>query len=313
MKYLRFIGKRLIHMVITLIITSFVIFMLLHVFGAEPIMTINAGKTVNEATMNSTMEAYNLDKNIMVQYGIWLKNSIKGDFGMSYVSKQPVAADILNKIPLTATLIFGTLIFSLLVALPIGVIQAVFAGSKLDQILSVLLVFLASVPSFLLGLLALIFVSKVMPDYAISGGYNNFGEFFSRVSVPCVVLAFINIGILSRIMKSSAVEEMNKHYVVTAKAKGMPFKRIILSDVVPNSIIPALTVASVMVGGIVSESMLVEQIFSLPGLGSMLVKAVSENDFPITMAITVILLILFMVSSLITDIIYTLIDPRVSL
>lgn len=313
MKYLRFITKRICYMLITLLITSFVIFFLLHVFGTKPIITINAGKTVSDEILKSTEAKFNLNKNLITQYGIWLKDSVTGDFGISYVSKQSVTNEIVAKLPVTAAIIFGTMLISMLIALPLGLIQAVFAGKKLDQILSILLVVFASVPSFLLGLIALLIIPYILPGYNVSGGYNNMGEFISRVSVPCVVLAFINIGILSRIMRSSAVEELNKHYVTTAKAKGMPFRKILFGDVVPNSIIPVLTVSSVMIGGIVSESMLVEQIFSLPGLGSMLVKAVSENDFPVTMAITVILLILFMISSLITDVIYTLIDPRVSL
>lgn len=300
-------------MMLTLLITTFVIFILLHIFGADPLMTICANKTVSEDMKQSIIKKYDLDKNVCSQYFIWLKNSITGDFGTSYVSKQSVTAELVNKMPVTVALIVGTMLISFIVALPIGVIQAVMAGRKADQILSILLLMLSSTPSFLLGLMALLVVPKILPGYSISGGYSDFGEFISRISVPCIVLSFVNIGLLSRLMRNSAIEEMGKHYVVTAKAKGMTFRKILLGDVLPNSIIPVLTVASVMIGGIVSESMLVEQVFSLPGMGSMLVKAVSENDFPITLAITSVMLVLFMVSSMIMDVIYTLIDPRVSL
>lgn len=313
MKYLRFIAKRLIYMIITLIITTFVIFLLLHTFGADPIMTICANKTVSAEMKQSIVESYHLDESVFSQYCIWLKGVVKGDFGLSYVGKQSVGMSIMSKMTVTIGLILGTMIISFVIALPIGLLQAVKAGRKTDQILSVLLLILASTPSFLLGLISLLIVSKFLPGYPVSGGFSSFGGFITRISIPCVVLSFVNIGLLSRLMRSSAIDELNKHYVVTSKAKGMAFNKILKGDVVPNSIIPVLTVASIMIGGIISESMLVEKVFSLPGLGSMLVKAVSENDFPITMAITLILLILFMVSSLIMDIVYTFVDPRVKL
>lgn len=313
MKYLRFIAKRLLYMVLTLVLTTFVIFILLHTFGANPVMTICGNKTVSEEMKQSIIENYHLNENIISQYCTWLKGVFIGDFGISYVGKQSVGAAIIQKTPVTVGLIAGTMFISFLVSIPIGLLQAVKAGQKIDQIVSVLLVILSSTPSFLLGLISLLLVPIVLPGYPISGGYTDFGGFLTRISIPCIVLSFVNIGLLSRLMRSSAVEEMSKHYVITSKAKGMAFKKILIGDIVPNSIIPVLTVASVMIGGIISESMLVEKVFSLPGLGSMLVKAVSENDFPVTMAITLIMLVLFMVSSLVMDIVYTLIDPRVKL
>lgn len=300
-------------MMITLLITSFVIYLLLYIFGADPLLTICANKTVDSDMKQAIIEKYNLDKSVVEQYLIWLKGFLTGDFGISYVSKQSVTGEILNKMPVTIAIIVGTMLISFVIAIPIGIVQAIFAGRKPDQILSIMLLLLASTPSFLLGLIAVISIPHILPGYSISGGYNNIVGFLSRVSVPCFVLSFVNIGLLSRLMRNSAVGEMNQNYVITAKAKGISFRKIIIGDIVPNSIIPVLTVGSIMIGGIISESMLVEKVFSLPGLGSMLVNAVSENDFPITMAITMIMLIIFMISSMITDIVYTLIDPRVKL
>ncbi|MDO4168066.1 MAG: ABC transporter permease [Eubacteriales bacterium] len=313
MKYVKFISKRVLYMLITLFITSFVIFFLLHIFGADPILTICANKNVDGTIKDAMRKQYHLDQPLIEQYFIWLKGAVCGDFGVSYVGKLQVGTEIMNKVPVTAALIIGTSLCSFLLAIPLGVIQSVFAGRKLDTGIMVVLLVLASTPSFLLGLIALLIVPQILPGYSISGGYSNTAEFLSRVSIPCIVLSFVNIALLARLMRNSIVEQMNQNYVMTARAKGFSYMRTMLGHIVPNSIIPVLTVGSIMIGGIVSESMLVEQVFSLPGMGSILIKAISENDFPITMAITMIMLIIFMVCSMMIDIIYTLIDPRVEL
>lgn len=313
MRYVKFILKRLFYMLITLFITSFVVFILLHMFGADPIMTICANKNVDGTIKEAMREQYHLNQPLLEQYVIWLKSAVCGDFGVSYVSKLQVNMEIMNKAPVTAALILGTSVFSFLLAIPIGIIQSMFAGRKLDTGIHIALLILASTPSFLLGLIALLVIPKILPGYAISGGYENMTEFLSRVSIPCIVLSFVNIALLARLMRNSIVEQMDQNYVMTARAKGISYIRTMFMHIVPNSIIPVLTVGSIMIGGIVSESMLVEQVFSLPGMGSILIKAISENDFPITMAITVIMLIIFMVCSLIVDIVYTRIDPRVEL
>lgn len=313
MKYGKFLLKRIIYMVVTLLITSMVIFFLLHVFGADPLMTILANKTVDDASKAVIIEKFNLDKPIIEQYFIWLKGFVVGDFGVSYISKVPVASEVTAKMPVTGALIVGTMLISFLISIPLGMYQASRAGRKSDQTINIVLILFASTPSFLLGLIAVIGSQYLMPGYAISGGYSNTMEFISRISVPCLVLSFINIGLITRLMRNSALDELNKSYHMALQAKGMPGNKIIIGNILPNSIIPVLTVASVMIGGIVSESMLVEQTFSLPGLGSMMVTSVSSNDFPTTMTITMILLIVFMISSLFVDILFTLIDPRIKL
>lgn len=313
MKYVKYCVKRLLIILLTLLIVSFVVFVLLRISKQDPLVTIMGNRSTDEATKELVREEYGLNDPIIVQYKNWLVGLLHGDFGISYDSKRPVADEINERIPVTLALVGISMGLAIIIAIPLGIICAFHKNKALDHIISTILLIFSSTPSFLMALILLVVVSKLMPNYQISGSYTNTAEFFSRVSVPAICLALFMVALLCRIMRSSVIEQMKQNYMMTAKAKGISKREMIWKHLIPNSIIPVLTIAATMVGTGISGAILVESVFSLPGLGSLLLEAVQTYNHPIIQIIVLIVLALFLLISFLVDILYMVIDPRLAI
>lgn len=313
MKYLIYLAKRIGILLATLLIVSMGVFFLLRVSGEDPMNTIIGTRKVSDDVRKETMAKYHLDQTIMKQYTIWLTGIFKGDWGTSYVTKQPAKNDVLARVPVTVGLVLISMTVAILIAIPLGFLCAIFRNTWVDQLISMALLVFTSTPSFLMALIFLVLIPKILPGYSVTGSYGTPAEFISRISVPAVVLALFMIALIARVMKSSVVEQLKSSYVTVAKAKGLSTFEIMKRHVLRNSIIPVLTISASMVGSGIGGAVLVEDIFSLPGLGSLLLEGITTHNYPVVQAIVMITLILFLVISLIVDMLYALIDPRISL
>lgn len=313
MKYAVYLLKRIGILIITLVIVSFVVFMLIRASGKDPMITLIGSKTVSDEVRQTTMEKYNLDKPVVEQYLIWIDGVTKGDWGTSFQTKQPVLDSIAERVPVTIGLVFFSMLIAIVIAIPFGIICALHNNTIIDQIISTIMLVFTSTPSFLAAILFLVMIPKIMPGYAITGSIYSVGDYISRISVPSIVLSLFSIALLARILKSSVIEQLKSSYVMVAKAKGLSTFQIMKRHVLRNSIIPLLTIASTMIGGGIGGAVLVERIFTLPGLGSLLLESINSYDFPVVQAIVMIMLTIFLVSSLFVDFLYAIIDPRVKL
>ncbi|MDC7125334.1 MAG: ABC transporter permease [Spirochaetales bacterium] len=309
-----FILKRFITMLFTLLIVSFLLFMVLHLTGPDPLTVIIGQKqNITQEARESLRVQYHLDEPLFVQYGIWFKGAVTGNFGMDYIQKMPVTSLIGGRSAVTIGMVACSLLFSILIAIPLGIISALKKNTGVDYVISTLMLILTSIPGFLVAMIMLVILSKAIPGYRSVGMYTNFGEYMARISAPSLCLSFGNIALIGRITRNAMVEQLNSDYIITCEAKGISKRRLILSHALKNSVIPVFTVSAMLVGTSVGISVLVEQIFSLPGLGSLLTTAVLKDNYPIILALTLLMLIIFQVVNLIADIMYTIIDPRIKI
>lgn len=313
MKYLIYLIKRIGILAVTMLVVSVGVFFLLRSSGVDPLTTIIGTRKVSEEVKQETRAKYNLNKSTWGQYVDWIKGIPKGDWGTSYVTKQPAKDDILARVPVTVGLVLISMVVALIIAIPLGFVCALARNTWIDRLISIILLLFTSTPSFLMALIFLVLIPIIMPGYSVTGSYSTPSEYFARISVPAVVLALFMIALIARVMKSSVIEQLKSNYVTVVKAKGLSTFEIMKRHVMRNSIIPVLTISASMVGSGVGGAVLVEDIFSLPGLGSLLLEGIITHNYPVVQAIVMIMLALFLIISLVVDMLYALIDPRISL
>lgn len=172
---------------------------------------------------------------------------------------------------------------------------------------------LSGAPSFLVSILILIFMTKYVPGYSFIGTYTNFGEFLQRIMIPSLIMALTFVAMLGRITRSNMISQLQSPYIATAAAKGLKQSNITYKHAFHNAVIPVITVAGYMIAGSIGSTVIVEQVFSLPGIGGLLISAIEENNFPIVQILVLFMLGAYLVMSFVIDILYTVLDPRVDL
>lgn len=314
MRKVLYILKRFLVMIFTLFVVSFLLFMVLRLTGQDPVNVIAGEKqNISEAAREAIREQYHLNEPLIVQYGIWLKGALTGNFGVDYVQKVPVTDLISGRLAVTVGMVVVSMAISIIIAIPLGIISALRKNSAVDHVISFLMLVITSVPGFLVAMLMLLFLSRTIPGYQTVGTYTNTAEFIARIIPPSLCLALGNVALIGRVTRNAMVEQLNSDYVITCKAKGLSMRRIVLAHTLKNSIIPVFTISAMLVGTMIGASVLVEQIFSLPGLGGLLSTAVLRSNYPVIMALTLIILVIFQLVNLVADILYTIIDPRIKL
>jgi len=233
-----------------------------------------------------------------------------GDFGQSYKFQQSVGSMITERIPVTLGLVGFSSIIGIAIAIPAGVLCAVKKNTWVDRIISIITIVLVSCPVFLVCILMILFLAQ-MPGVNFTGTYTNVHEYLERILLPSVALSFGMLALVSRVTRTSMIKELKSKYVETAEAKGISKKQIIFKHAFKNAIIPVITVMSIQIGAMVVGSVLVENVFALPGLGSLLINAINTSDYPIVQSVMLLLVAVFLILNLIVDIIYAIIDPRI--
>ena len=313
MKYAKYVLKKFLTMAVTLLLASFVVFILIRMSAVDPITVMTKNKPTSDAVRMELTQEYNLDKPVVEQYFIWLKGVVQGDLGKDYVKQQDVAFLIKGRLPLTLTLVLYSTVLSLIVAIPAGVICALKKNTLIDQILSTILLLMSSVPGFVISILMLVIVSKYFPTYSFVGLSDNFWQMLSRLTLPAMALACNSVALFARITRSSMIQQLKSGYVTTAEAKGIRPMQVIFGHAFHNGILPVLTVVTVTVGSSISYGVLVESVFSLTGVGNLLIESIKSYNYPVVQILVLMLLIIFMVIGFLSDILYVALDPRVDL
>jgi peptide/nickel transport system permease protein len=268
-------------------------------------------RQATEDVIAALREQYHLNDPLIVQYGRWLGGAITGDFGTDYINHQDVSFLISQRIPVTLGLVIISILIGTAIAVCLGVLSGARENSLVDRGISIAVLILVSIPPFLVATLTLILLSVFAPGFSFTGAIGTVAEYFSRITLPAVVLSLNMVAILTRVTRSSMINQLRSPYALLAKAKGLPSRFVIWKHCFKNALIPVLTIVSIFAGTAISGAVLVESIFSLPGLGGLLTQAIKTNNYPIVQASLLILLLVFLTIGLATDLIYAGIDARI--
>lgn len=313
MKYFRYVLKKLLGMIPIILIVSAVVFFLLRMSGVDPVTVMIGEKQATDELRESLKTQFNLDKPLLTQYWIWLKGVLTGDLGVDYINKQSIQELIVSRLPVTVGLVIMSSLFGMTFAIILGVIAALNRNKPADHILSVLMLFLTSVPNFVVSILVIVFCSKFIPGYSFVGAYSNFGEFLQRIFVPSLVMSLGVVAMLGRITRSSMISQLQAPHIITARAKGMDNFNVTFKHAFHNAVIPVITIAGLQFAGSVGGTVLIEQIFSLPGVGGLLISGIQQNNYPVVQILVLFMLVIYLVMSFVVDMLYAIIDPRVKL
>ena len=309
----KIIFKKLISLFLTLFFVSLIIFFVFQVLPGNPAEII-LGTEADEAQVLALEKELGLDKPILVRYGNWIKDILKLDMGTSLKYQVPVKDLFLKKLPVTLYLTFFSLFLSLIIAIPLSIQITAKSDKWYSSIITAITQLGISIPSFWLAFL-LIYVFAVKLGLFNTLSYNamsgNFLQKLSKFFLPSLAIAIPNIATIIRYMQSAILDEINKDYVRTARMKGLLLKDILYKHVLRNALIPVITIIGISITSSVGGSLIVENVFSLPGIGSLIVQSISSRDFPLIQSVVLAVAFMVIFINLIVDILYRIVDPRI--
>jgi peptide/nickel transport system permease protein len=310
-----YILRRGITAIITVLIVASVIFIILRLIPGDPAQLI-LGLEAPQERVQEIRQLLGLDRPIYLQYLVWLKDLCLGNLGKSLRSNETVLTLLFQRIHVTFWIAFLALIISIVIALPLGVFSALRPWSWIDFFSLFLAQIGLAIPSFWLGIL-LILLFAVKLQWLPLIGYINFSEnpveWLRHLLLPSFALGFIRVAILARMIRVSMLEELGKEYVTVARAKGLAEWIVILHHTLRNALLPVITVAGMQFGYLLGGAIIIEQIFGLPGIGRLLLNAISNRDFPVVQGTVIFVAIVFTGLNLAIDILYGLLNPKISI
>lgn len=312
MKYLL---KKAAQLIITLIMVSLITFAAFSLIPGDP-ARIMLGVNATESQIALLRTELGLDHSLLYQYFHWLIGAFTGDLGNSVSFGDPVTSLIGQRLPVTLSLGVIALLLTLIISFPLGFLSAQHPGKTLDHIISVISHAFVSLPPFVLGLLLTLVLGFTFHLF-VAGNYVSYSEsipgFIGCLLVPALAIALPKIAMTVKFLRSSILVEKQKEYVRTAQSHGLQDSFVMLRHVLPNAIIPVLTTLAIIMSDILGGSLIIEQTFNLPGLGRLLLQAISNRDFPLIEGIVLYLAALVVLVNFFMDILYSRVDPRIRL
>ncbi|MER3446843.1 MAG: diguanylate cyclase [Candidatus Dadabacteria bacterium] len=325
-----YIIKRLLLLIPTLFGITLITFFVVQLAPGNPVsrkLQVGEGikaETITQDIVEQTKKLYGLDKPIYVRYWIWVKQIATLNFGRSYTDHRLVIQKIEEKLPITLALNIISIFLVYTISIPLGVYSAVKQGGVQDRVITFFLFVLYSIPSFWLAVVLIYFLGggefwDVFPIYGIlSPGAENFPfykkalDFLWHITLPVICLTYGDLAYLSRYQRGSLLEVLNEDFLRTARAKGLPESKVIFKHALRNALIPIVTIIASILPAAIGGSVIIESIFSIPGIGKLGFDAVLSRDYPVIMAIATISAFLTLAGILISDLVYVLVDPRIS-
>ncbi|MHB1134005.1 MAG: ABC transporter permease [Chloroflexota bacterium] len=308
--------RRLVHLVPVLLIVSAVVFFVFRIIpGDAAILLLYTGEgTVDPEDLAALRRNMGLDKPVYVQYLIWLGNALRGDLGVSYINQQPVSSLLLEKLPASLELGLLGMLLALVISLPVGILSALWRGSWLDQVARVLALLGFCMPRYFLAVL-LIMVFAVNARWVPPAGYVDLLEDPVRnlhhAALPVLSVAITMAAVQMRFLRSSLLDVIGQDYIRTAHGKGLSFRAVVTDHALKNALIPFVTVVGLGMGHMLGGLVLVEQIFSWPGVGWLLMQSIVQRDFAVVQGAVLLITVGFVFINLLVDISYALLDPRI--
>lgn len=323
---LLYIAKRLAQTVVTFFGIITIVFFVIHMIPADPVKIMYGdgalSKNLDLELVEEIRKMYHLDKPIYVQYGIWLSDFLRLDFGNSMFDGRSVLDKIAESLPLTLTLNILSMVMSLLAAIPLGIISALKHGTRFDRNMNLFLLVLYALPTFWVALMLISFFGvtlDILPFYGLVSDNHEtmsfFGKMFdiaSHLVMPLFCYMYGSLTFMSRLTKANVLDTLSQEFIKTARAKGLSEKAVVMKHALRNSMISLITVFSTLLPSLIGGSVIIERIFSLPGMGLMMFNSIRSFDYPVIMTVLAISAILTLVNILIVDILYVVINPRIS-
>jgi peptide/nickel transport system permease protein len=296
----------------TLFVVSVLIFGLQQLLPGDP-ATALAGEEHDPAVVAAIRAKYHLDRPIVVQYGIWIGNVLRGNFGESLRSKIPVSELLAAKLPVTVEIALGSMLIALLIGIPAGIVSAARKGTPIDVAANLVALSGLSVPHFWLGIM-LILLFAVQLGWLPASGYvppwEDLRKNLTTVLLPCFVLGTGVAGVMMRHTRSAMLQTLSADYVRTARAKSVTEKMVVLKHALRNALIPVITLGAIEFGRLLSGAVLTEQIFAIPGFGKLLVDGVFNRDYAVVQGVVLVSATLYILLNLVADILYFVANPR---
>jgi peptide/nickel transport system permease protein len=302
-----FLFRRLLLTIPVLLGVATLVFFLIHLVPGDPAVSM-LGEGAAPAEVETLRERLGLDRPLAEQYVSFLAGLVRGDLGVSFRYNRPVTQEILSRLPATAELAAAAMLVALGIALPLGILSAVFRGGSIDHIAMTVSLLGISIPTFWLGpMLALIFAVE-LGWFPVSGRGGP-----EHLVLPAVTLGGALAAILARMTRASLLEELRELYVLAARARGVSRARSIVRHAFRNSLIPVVTLTGLQVGALLTGAIITETIFAWPGLGRLLIQAINARDYPLVQGAILFIAVTYVGVNLLTDIIYGWLDPRIRL
>ncbi|MGD8522729.1 MAG: ABC transporter permease [Desulfobacterales bacterium] len=297
--------RRFGRLVLTVLIISTIVFLVIRVIPGDPALVI-AGIDASESDIEAIREKLGTDKPILEQYVEWIWKVMRFDFDTSMISGQPVTRLIMDRLPLTLTLALMGLVISIFIAIPLGVISAVKRWSGWDYLGMIFSQIGMAIPSFWLGIILLLLLSVKVKLFPLFGGGT-----LKHLILPAISLGIARAAVLLRLTRAAMIEELSKEYVVAARAKGLTQRLVNYKHALKNALLPVITIAGIQLGYMLGGAIIIEQVFSLPGLGRLFLFGVYQRDFPLIQGGVVFVAFIFSFINFTVDILYSIVNPRI--
>ena len=308
-----YIVRRMLTSIIVLFMVTLLVFGALHIIPGDP-TTLMLGMEATEEARQALRHQLGLDLPVHIQYLTWLGKVLRGDLGQSLALKDDIGKLLVQRLPTTIPLAVLTMLIAVAIALPAGVLSALKRSSKTDWLISVFAFAGLSLPNFWVGVLLILVFSlylRVLPP----GGYVSImddpAEGIRRLLMPAVALGAALAASLTRMTRSSMLEVMGQDYIKTARAKGLAERTVIVAHALRNALIPTVTVMGLQIGQLLGGALIIEEIFSLPGVGRLTIHAVYDRDFPLVQGAVLFIAMVFSMVNLLVDMLYVYLDPRI--
>lgn len=292
-------------MILTVLLISTIVFVVIRVIPGDPALVI-AGLDASQSDIDAIRTKLGTDKPILSQYVNWIWDVLRFDFGDSMISGQPVTRLILERFPLTLSLAVMGIVISMVIAIPLGVISAVKRWSFWDYLGMVFSQIGMAVPSFWLGILLLLLLSVKFRIFPLFGSGT-----IMHLILPAISLGIARAAVLLRLTRASMTEELSKEYVVTARSKGLTERMVNYKHALKNALLPIITIGGIQLGYMLGGAIIIEQVFSLPGLGRLFLFGVYQRDFPLIQGGVVFVALVFSLINFLVDMLYSLLNPKI--
>jgi peptide/nickel transport system permease protein len=305
--------KRLWQMVPVLLLVSIAVFAIIHLIPGNPAQII-AGPNATPEQLAGLTARLGLDQPLYIQYGIWLRNVLRGDLGESFINRFPVREYILLRVPATVELAAAAAVIAVVLALPLGIVAALRPGSWVDFVTTIFSALSFAIPGFFLAVLLILLFSQELRLLPPSGRPDFLADpvlYLRSIAMPAFTLGIGVAARLVRYLRSSLLEVLDEDYVRTARAKGIRERLVLIRHALPNALIPVVTIFGLQVGDLLSGAIIIESIFAWPGVGRLTIQAIERRDYPLLQACVLFIVIAFLLVNLITDLTYGLLDPRI--
>ncbi len=333
----RFILRRLILTIPMLLGISLVLFMIYNLVHVDPLVMIIGERAMDKPDIvKAAIQHWGLDRPVWEQYLTYAGNLLRGDLGTSFLTRRPVLDDLRTFLPATVELSVSSLLFAVVLGIPLGVLSGLRYGSKFDRAVWFVSLLNGSLPPFWTGLIFLFFfyyLLGIMPgpgrldprmsspqaatglfvlDSLLSGNWTAFLSALHHLVLPTIILGGFTLALVLRVTRAAIVEEMRKDYIRTARSKGLRERRVVVRHALRNVLLPLITILGLAFAGLLSGAVMTETVFDWPGLGQYLVNAAASLDYPAIQGGTLLIALIYMIVNLVVDVLYGILDPRVS-